>query len=328
MSRVLQGGRGSVELMARRIRVALAWVAVSAAAVVTALPARAADGCGFSVAFNRPDEQGTKSVPVYRGRVDSRAGNSAPLAFVSDLKVNTDGTRISYKVDDPRAEHGAINDIRNAIHWGFTIADFERIRSANWEPVEQTWRVLSAAIIEKDTKRHRTGKPCVGADGYLVSKTADVSVAGGLAREGDCDQSKWIDALTIPTLVLPIESQFQTENARTRNWVVVMTLDEHRLAFGIVGDTGPRDEIGEASVEMNRMLNGLPAGAVPQNREDAEQHFQAPRSLVLVFPGEENRLPYPITPQRVMDQVKARFTTWGGEARLLECAAEIPAARP
>src|SRR4029077_19749867 len=110
------------------------------------------------------------------------------------------------------------------LHDGFTVADFERIASANWEPLERTWRVLSDSVIEKDTKRNRTGKPCVAADGFMVSKTADVSIAGGFARDGDCDQSKWIDALTIPTLVLPMESQFQSEGARTRNWVVVMTL--------------------------------------------------------------------------------------------------------
>jgi hypothetical protein len=127
--------------------------------------------------------------------------------------------------------------------------------------------------------------------------------------------------------VLPMESQFQSENARTRDWVVAMTLDGGRLAFGIVGDTGPTNEIGEASVEMNRILNGLPEGAVPRNAADAAQRFQAPASLVLVFPGDENRLPYPITRQRIMDLVKARFTAWGGQARLVECAAEIPEAR-
>jgi hypothetical protein len=310
------------------VNVTLARFAVTVAAVTTILPARAAGSCGFSAAFNRPDERGTRTVHVYRGRAESGSGNAAPLAFVSDLKVNTDGTRISYKVDDPRAVNGAINDMRNAMHAGFTIADFERIRSTDWEPVEQAWRVLSASVIEKDTKRHRTGKPCVGADGFLVSKTADVSVAGGFARDGDCDQSKWIDALTVPTLVLPGGSQFQSENARTRNLVVAMTLGERRLAFGIVGDTGPRDEIGEASVEMNRILNGLPAGSVPRSSADAVRRFQGPKSLVVVFPGVENRLPYPVTPQSVMDRVKARFTAWGGEARLVECAAEIPEARP
>jgi hypothetical protein len=95
------------------------------------------------------------------------------------------------------------------------------------------------------------------------------------------------------------------------------------MAYGIVGDTGPEDELGEASVEMNRILNGLPPGTIPRNGKDAVQRFQAPKSIILVFAGPSNRLDYPITPQRVTDHVKARFDTWGGEARLALCAAEL-----
>jgi hypothetical protein len=61
------------------------------------------------------------------------------------------------------------------------------------------------------------------------------------------------------------------------------------MALGIVGDTGPEDEIGEASVAMSRILNGLPEGAVPTNRADAERRFQGPRTILLVLPGEKNR---------------------------------------
>jgi len=281
----------------------------------------AAGTCGLTPAFTRPDERATKRVQVFGGAADPQSGASAPLAFISDLKVNTDGTRISYKVDDPRAQNGAINDIRNALRSGATIADFQRVAGNQWEPVSDTWRVLSANVLEKNSK---TGKPCVSADNYLVSKTADVSVAGGFGRDGDCDQTKWLDALSVPALVLPSRSEFQTRKALTRNFVVAMTLDEpRRMAFGIVGDTGPEDELGEASVEMNRILNGLPAGTIPRNGRDAVQRFQAPKSIVLVFTGAPNRLPYPVTPERIAELVKARFESWGGEARLGACASEL-----
>jgi len=74
---------------------------------------------------------------------------------------------------------------------------------------------------------------------------------------------------------------------------------------------------------MNRILNGLPAGAIPRNGKDAVQRFQAPRSIILVFAGASNRLEYPVTPQRVADGAKARFNAWGGEARLAACATEL-----
>ena len=289
--------------------------------VLAASVCAAAGSCGLSAAFTRPDERGTKRVQIYAGTADAQSGGSAPLAFVSDLKVNTDGTRISYKVDDPRAQNGAINDIRNALRSGATVADFERVTRNQWEPADETWRVLSANVLEKNSK---TGKPCVSADNFLVSKTADVAVAGGFSRDGDCDQSKWLDALSIPALVVPSRSEFQTRKALTRNFVVAMTLNEpRRMVFGIVGDTGPENEIGEASVEMNRILNGLPTGTIPRNGRDAVQRFQAPKSIVLVFTGAPNRLPYPVTPERIAALVKARFDAWGGESRLGACASEL-----
>src|ERR1700722_3071349 len=107
---------------------------VSAAAFVLACtgqtrPQAAAvpDPCVFTQAFDRADEQGKAKVHVYQGQPESVAGGVAPLVFVSDLKVNTDGTRISYKVDDPTAQHGAINDMRNAMRSGAKMADFTAI---------------------------------------------------------------------------------------------------------------------------------------------------------------------------------------------------------
>jgi Fungal chitosanase of glycosyl hydrolase group 75 len=294
------------------------------AAVVIAAPitARSAEPCNLQLAFARPDERGTQKVNVYEAAADPLLGGAKPLVFISDLKVNTDGTRISYKVDDPHAKNGAINDIRNAMHKGHTIAEFENIAKSDWQPLARTWQVLSMDVIEKDRK---TGKPCVGANNFLVSMTADVAVANGWNRVGDCDQSKWIDALTIPALVLPKNSEFQTKKALTRNFVVIRTLGQReRTAYGIVGDTGPEDELGEASVEMNRILNDLPVGEVPKNSRDAVKRFQGPKSLVLIFPGNFNRLKYPVTPQRVGAEVKARFEAWGGQDRLESCLENIP----
>jgi hypothetical protein len=94
-----------------------------------------------------------------------------------------------------------------------------------------------------------------------------------------------------------------------------------------VGDFGPHDKLGEASVAMNRTLNGLAEGDNPKNGADADKRFRGPRSLVLVFPGKvhaENLLDYPVTRDRVVSIAKARFDAWGGLKRLDQCAAAIP----
>jgi hypothetical protein len=284
--------------------------------------------CGFVKAFDRPDEGGKTRVSVYEARQSAVIGSRA-LAFVTSLKVNTDGTRVSYKADDPRGQDGAINDIRNAYNDpSRPISDFEAIRDANWKPTHRVWQVLGPSIIERDKRLGRVGRPCIGHDNYLVSMTADVAVNGGFNRSGDCDQTKWIDALTIPGIVLPRSpSQFEKKGARTRSVAVAMSLkDPFHIAYGIVGDIGPSDELGEASVEMNRILNGLPEGARPRTYDEAKAHFQAGRSIVVLFPGAANRLDRPITPARVTKFVTERFAAWGGESRLKACLKEIPEA--
>jgi hypothetical protein len=92
-----------------------------------------------------------------------------------------------------------------------------------------------------------------------------------------------------------------------------------RVVPGIVGDVGPPGELGEASVAMNRMLNGLPETEVPKHRRDAVQRFQAGRTAVLMFPGTSAVLARPITPQRVADAGNAALTKFGGADKLYSC---------
>lgn len=149
------------------------------------------------------------------------------------------------------------------------------------------------------------------------------------ARVGDCDQSKWIDALTLPALVLPKparggRTEFDTRTATNRTPVVGMTLDTHRFAYGIVGDKGPVDQLGEASVAMNRDLNGLPLDANPASYRDAIRRFQGPRSAILLFPGATHQLARPLTRDRVVAATQALFERWGGRPRLDACLRELP----
>lgn len=304
---------------------------LTASGVFTSVGASAAtEACGFKLEFTQADEGGTKSVRVYRAGAGAKVGDERPFAFVvPNVKVNTDGTRISYKVDDPRGQNGAINNIRNAYrNPKKPVSDFEQIRDAGWKPASRVWEVLSRNIIEEDARIGRKGLPCMDSAGYLVSMTADVAVDGGFNKVGDCDQSKWIDALTVPALVLPAGSKFQSNGAGKRNVVVAISLgSERRVAVGIVGDTGPADEIGEASVEMNRILNGLPVGAIPVNRQDAKDRFQAGKTVFLVLPGSGNRVPRPITADTVSAFAAERLKEWGGLERLEGCLSKLPEAK-
>lgn len=300
--------------------------ALTLSACLAAGNATAQSTCPLQNAFSQPDERGTVSVKVFRGQTGTEIGGSRPLLFkVPNLKVNTDGTRISYKADDPRGKNGAINDIRNAYNnHTRPVSDFEAIRDANWLPRSKVWQVLSDNIIEKDARPGKEGMPCMDANGFLVSMTADVAVAGGFGRIGDCDQSKWIDAATVPALVIPQSSQFGTLGVKKRSLVAAMTVAApHRVVLGIVGDAGPDDELGEASVAMNGQLNGLAAGTLPANRQDAKARFQAPSVIVMVLPGSSNVAPRPITAASVQSFASEKFDAWGGKARLEACLAAM-----
>lgn len=290
--------------------------------------------CGFKHIFSRADEGGRKRVKVYEGKAIPALNNIKPLLFLTDLKVNTDGTTISYHqhdikgtrcVADASAKPCAINLIRHAYrNWKRPYSDFIRVRDAGYPPRE-TWKVLSSSIIEKDTKKTKSGKPCITSEGYLVSMTADVSVPGGWTRVGDCDQSKWIDALKIPSIVLPqntksTRTEFSKKNVKTRNLVIGFTRSAtKRVVHGIVGDYGPVNELGEASVAMNRKLNGLPESAMPKHRKDAYERFQAGYSAILLFPGAKYRISRPLSSEKIEKYGAEILKKIGGASKVYSC---------
>jgi hypothetical protein len=300
-----------------------------AAAVIAASASTAAFAgqCGFQHAFSRPDEGGSVTVKVFRGNAVPTLGNRRPLLFiVPSLKVNTDGTKISYHQDDPtgrRCQNNpaltpcAINNVQNAFRdHRRPVSEFEAVRNAGY-PSPRTFQVLSPKIIEKNKN---SGKPCITADGYLVSMTADVAVDGGFTRQGDCDQSKWIDALTVPALVIPGNSQFLELGVGKRSLVMAASRSAtKRVVPGIVGDIGPAQELGEASIAMNRALNGLPDSELPKHRQDAIERFQAGRSAVLIFPGPAAVLARPITSARVAEAGAEALAKFGGAEKLYGC---------
>ncbi|HKB41542.1 MAG TPA: hypothetical protein VKD72_34270, partial [Gemmataceae bacterium] len=225
---------------------------------------------------------------------------------------------------NPVAGPCAINNIRNAYRDSQKPeSDFTAVRDAGYP--DRTWQVLSPDIIEKDA---RTGKPCITPDGYLVSMTADVAIDGGFSRVGDCDPSKWIDALTVPAIVIPknssvLPSQFLQLGVVKRSLVVAVSRSAtKRIVPGVVGDLGPAKELGEASVAMNRALNGLPDTEQPIHRQDVIARFQAGRTAVLLFPGSEFVLARPITGARVAEAGADVLTKFGGVEKLYGCIKE------
>ena len=92
-----------------------------------------------------------------------------------------------------------------------------------------------------------------------------------------------------------------------------------RVVPGIVGDFGPAKEIGEASIAMNRALNGLPETDRPKHRQDGIARFQAGRTAVLLFPRTGFVLARPITGDRVANAGQDALAKFGGADKLYAC---------
>jgi Fungal chitosanase of glycosyl hydrolase group 75 len=277
-------------------------------------------------AFMQPDG----NAPTKMTSVWSDADGSA-LLFIESLNVNTDGTRRSYSIEDFGGHKSALNNLCNAMtdHCAVLkdaalrerIAITQKAHAAGWpaDLLKQT-RIGSNMIPFKD------GKPCPLVDGFLVSATALRK-----PRVADvCDIGNYVDALTVPALVLPGNppkgvSGFAQRGASLGALAVAMVPGEKNPVFAVVGDIGPAGELGEASLALNGKLLGKTAE--PQNYDEVRgrgvfkgRGWVVPRAIVLVFPKSGDAKDPFMTVDRIDQESKRRFEQWGGVARLHACA--------
>ncbi len=113
--------------------------------------------------------------------------------------------------------------------------------------------VFNRNIIPSDAR----GYPCRHGDntdhpGYFVAATT-LTRDGPVPDQNRCKSSLYLDAEQIPFFVIP-QGDFGSVNVGD---VVVghfKTGARERLAYGIVGDTGPHNKMGEGSLFFNRVL--------------------------------------------------------------------------
>jgi len=265
----------------------------------------------------------------------SDAGENA-IYFHSKLGVNTDGASRSYHPDDPRGRTLALNNVGNAItdlrdaqgrdidctpRSGacFTryISTFEAARDAGWNPQGHPRVATSGIIPWRREPGASWATPCRNADGYFVSQTAFLVDPG----RDECDQGRYLDAMAFNALVLPGGAVWRSQGwkADQGDLVVVRDRTSDRLAFAVVGDTGPRNDLGEGSVALAAALAGRPLRG--------NETYQEVRALhrtdvdVLVFNRRELRRVIPgAFSQADVDRLGLEaFDAWGGRPRLDAC---------
>jgi hypothetical protein len=234
---------------------------------VTALPqVHAQTVCDLQPAFSQINVNAkTQLTQVYQ-TPDGKA-----LVFESGLHTNTDGAARSYKVSDFWGEKDALNNLCNAMSdacEGLTTEQQLRERreltqaaeKAAWPADQLKATKISKAIIAFN----KHGKPCTDADGFLVSATSLINQA----IHDTCSHERYLDALNVSAIVLPkdpidpakptkrMASGFSQFNAKPGDWVAVWKPGERHVQFAVVGDHGPANKLGEASIALNGRLLG------------------------------------------------------------------------
>jgi len=303
-------------------------IALCAVTFVLCVIPVAGQECGMARVFMQPDGNAkTGTTAVWSD------ANGTALLFVESLNVNTDGTRRSYSVDDFWGEKTALNNLCNAMSDRCAGLDkttlgerrlvTQKAHAAGW-PAD----LLKQTRISSQIIPFKGGKPCPLVDGFLVSATA----LHKLNVSDVCDINNYLDALTVPAIVVPGNppggrSGFAEREVRIGDLAVAMRSGDSNAVYSVVGDTGPSTELGEASIALNGKLLGKTAE--PQNYQEVTgrgafkgRGWVVPRAIVLIFPkSRDPKNPF-MTVERIEAEGKKRFAEWGGVKRLTACELE------
>ena len=262
------------------------------------------------------------------------------IFFTANLDINTDGAPKSYHPQDPRGGSLALNNMANAITslrddrgnniscgppkmrrgkcFDFFIEKFEAARDSNYSrrgsPQIKTTDIIPWRF---DTRLGRS-VPCLNTLGYFVSQTAlSVNMHADV-----CDQSRYVDATQMNAIVLPSGARFQSQGTVSDqgDLAVVLDADTGKIAFAVVGDEGPPEEIGEGTVALAAALGGV---TIPPNAKYAEMKALVRRKVhYLIFPSRDvPRLTNGVFSQRDIDRLGTQYlTAFGGIERLKCCA--------
>jgi hypothetical protein len=266
-----------------------------------------------------------KKVLLLKDAADT-SGQRKIILFQTNLRVNTDGSPLSYHPQDPRGRTKALNNICNGIAvrragsnknlcfsaFGEAIRVFERWRDADFQTVPAgfriNWQNVFAAV-----KENGTDVPCVfksgefkGFFGSLTALKNDLTT-----NKGECDINDQVNPMTVPALVLAGGQHPVKEfGAKVGDLLVAFNPRTQLFTTAIIGDTGPPDNLGEGSVSLNMKLLGITTP--PTNKEETFRlSIENANVLIAIIPG--SRL-FRVAKPYTADNINQRISDWRTEA--------------
>jgi hypothetical protein len=303
-------------------------------------------------------------------RFDDGPASRGVLVGRRRLTVNTDGAPNSYhsrviKADD--ATVGALNIICNAQakifkkvgetrqplacrQGGASVTDefaaaFEELRKKNWEDTDSgysiqfDWNVLGRG---KQSRPDGPYAPCIKEDGFFVAKTK----LRLRPSQDDCDASIYPNSTVTSAFALPInwfadyQKKAETNPERFANFrsgdVVVAyrpsgTNRQPVWAYGVVGDAGPFNKLGEASIGFHRQIRQSNV-EIKTYRAALRLDTDALRPSeieFIVFEGSAPELKRDYSATNIKKIGEQRFAAWTNgaldkaQARFLACAKRL-----
>jgi hypothetical protein len=292
---------------------------------LTLLSASMVDAQEFRIAQSEVFRPQNKKVLLLKDATDASSQRKIIL-FQTNLRVNTDGSPLSYHPQDPRGRTKALNNICNGIAvrrsgenknlcfsaFGEAIRVFERWRDSNFQTVPPgfsiTWQNVFASV-----KENGKDVPCVFQTGefkgYFGSLTAlknDLTT-----NKGECDINDQLNPMAVPALVLAGGQHPVKEfGAKVGDLLVAFNPRTQLFTTAIIGDTGPADNLGEGSVSLNMKLLGTTTP--PTNKEQTFRlSIENANVLLAIIPG--SRL-FRVAKPYTADNINQRITDWRTEA--------------
>lgn len=240
--------------------------------------------------------------------------------------MNTDGSPLSYHPQDSRGKEKALNNICNAIvikkddseenlcfsNFSEAIGIFEKFRDSNYQTVPEGFRITWENVLST-IKENDKNIPCIFKSGkykgYFGSLTA---LKNGLTGDkGECEINDQVNPMMVPALVLVGgKSVLKDFGAKVGDLLVAYNPKTQLFSSAIIGDTGPKDNLGEGSILLNMKLLGL--NTSPTNKKETYKlSIENTQVLVAIIPS--SRLFREIKPYKA-ENIDNRVMDWQKES--------------
>jgi len=286
--------------------------------LIVALYVTSARAQEFNVAQSKVFAQQNKKVLLLK----EANGEREIILFQTNLRVNTDGSPLSYHPQDPRGRTKALNNICNGIAirragsnanlcftaFGEAIRIFERFRDSNFQTVPPGFRITWKNVLATVNENGRD-VPCVFKSGefkgYFGSLTAlknDLTTG-----KGECEINDQVNPMTVPALVLAGgQNPVKQFGARVGDLLIAFNPRTQLFTSAIIGDSGPPDNLGEGSVSLNMKLLGVTTP--PTNKQETFQlSIENTKVLIAIIP--RSRL-FNVAKPYTAENISQRLNEW------------------